>query len=253
MTGKEQEIRERICGIGRRIYEKGMAAANDGNISVKLSENEFFCTPTGVSKGFMTPESICRVDAEGKLLEADGDFRPSSEMGMHMRVYRMREDVGAVVHAHPAYATCFAAMDTPLSAPVMSEAVVSLGCVPVAPYGTPSTSEVPDSIEPYTACFDAVLLQNHGALTWAADLETAYMRMESVEFYARLLYKTGQMGGAKELSPENVEKLYEVRRKMHLSGRHPADLPQSVDAETKKTLCRHNCKLCPLMSSRRPE
>ncbi len=125
--------------------------------------------------------------------------------------------------------------------------------MPVAPYGTPSTSEVPDSIEPYTACFDAVLLQNHGALTWAADLETAYMRMESVEFYARLLYKTGQMGGAKELSPENVEKLYEVRRKMHLSGRHPADLPQSVDAETKKTLCRHNCKLCPLMSSRRPE
>ncbi|MCM1039803.1 MAG: class II aldolase/adducin family protein [Roseburia sp.] len=244
----EQAIREEICGIGRRIYERGMVAANDGNISVKVGENEFLCTPTGVSKGFMTPESICRIDAEGKLLEACGDFRPSSEMKMHMRVYQIREDVGAVVHAHPAYATCFAAADIPLSKPVMSEAVVSLGCVPVAPYGTPSTAEVPDGIEPYLPCFDAVLLQNHGALTWAVDLETAYMRMESVEFYARLLYKTEQMGGAKELSPENVEKLYEVRRKMKQPGRHPADLPLHIV----KTECRHHCVVCPLTSSRRP-
>lgn len=249
MAMDEREIREQICEIGRRIYERGMVAANDGNISVKLGENEFLCTPTGVSKGFMTPDSICRIDAEGKQLEASGRFKPSSEMRMHMRVYREREDVRAVVHAHPTYATCFAAMDIPLSRPVMSEAVVSLGCVPVAPYGTPSTAEVPDGIEPYLSCFDAVLLQNHGALTWSADLESAYMKMESVEFYAKLLYKTKQMGGAKELSLENVRKLYEVRRKMKMPGRHPADLPPHME----KIECRHNCAVCPLKSNLRPE
>lgn len=249
MAMDEREIREQICEIGRRIYERGMVAANDGNISVKLGENEFLCTPTGVSKGFMTPDSICRIDAEGKQLEASGRFKPSSEMRMHMRVYREREDVRAVVHAHPTYATCFAAMDIPLSRPIMSEAVVSLGCVPVAPYGTPSTAEVPDGIEPYLSCFDAVLLQNHGALTWSVDPESAYMKMESVEFYAKLLYKTKQMGGAKELSLENVRKLYEVRRKMKMPGRHPADLPPHME----KTECRHNCAVCPLKSSLRPE
>ena len=131
----------------------------------------------------------------------------------------------------------------------MSEAVVSLGCVPIAPYGTPSTAEVPDGIEAYLSCFDAVLLQNHGALTWSVDLESAYMKMESVEFYAKLLYMTRQIGGAKELSPENVQKLYEVRRKMKMPGRHPANLPQHIE----KTECRHNCEICPLKSSHRPE
>ncbi len=219
----EDEIKKQICQIGKRIYDRNMAAANDGNISVKLNDNEYLCTPTGVSKGFMTPEAICRVDKNGNLLQPNGDFRPSSEIKMHMRVYEKRPDVGSVVHAHPVFATTFAAAGIPLSQPVMSEAVLTLGCVPLAPYGTPSTTEVPDSIEPYLECFDQVLLENHGALTWGKDLMTAYHRMESVEFYAEILYRTRQLGGAKELDRENVQKLYEIRKKMQMTGRHPSD------------------------------
>ena len=143
----EYEIKKQICDIGKRIYDRNMVAANDGNISVKLNDNEFLCTPTGVSKGFMTPEYICKVDREGNVIQANGDFRPSSEIKMHMRVYQCRPDVGSVVHAHPTFATAFAIAGVPLTAPIMPEAVISLGCVPIAKYGTPSTMEIPDAVE----------------------------------------------------------------------------------------------------------
>ena len=232
----EREIKEQICDIGRRIFEAGMVAANDGNISVRLSDNEFLCTPTGVSKGFMDPECICKVDAQGRVLEANGSYRPSSEMKMHMRVYEKRPDAGAVVHTHAPYATSFAIAGIPLSQPIMTEAVVSLGCVPIAPYGTPSTEEIPDSIEKYLPYYDAVLLESHGVLTWSVDLIAAYMKMESVEFYARLLYQTKMLGGPRELDRMKVERLYEIRRKMGLPGRHPADLCMNRDG-----LNCHNC------------
>ncbi len=223
MTMSEYEIKKLICDIGKRIYDRNMVAANDGNISVKLGENEFLCTPTGVSKGFMTPEFICKVDAQGDVIWANEGFRPSSEIKMHMRVYAKRPDVGAVVHAHPTFATSFAIAGIPLTQPIMPEAVMNLGYVPIAPYGTPSTLEVPDSIEPFLEHFDAVLLENHGALTWSVDLMAAYMKMESVEFYAELLYRSKMLGGPRELSEEQVKKLYEIRRKMGLPGRHPGD------------------------------
>lgn len=218
----EYEIKQEMCEIGRRVYDRGMVAANDGNFSVKLSDNEFLCTPTGVSKGFMTPEYICKIDAEGKLLEANGDFKPSSEMKMHMRVYKDRPDVQAVVHAHPPYATTFAAAGIPLEQPVLSEAVLTLGRVPVAAYGTPSTQEVPDAVAEYLPYYDAMLLANHGALTYGDSLINAYHKMESVEFYARLLYQVRLIGGAKELTPKQVEDIYEIRRKSGMPGRHPA-------------------------------
>lgn len=213
-TMDEQKIKEQICEMGKRMYSRNMVAANDGNISVRVGEQEFLCTPTGVSKGFMTPEYICRVDAQGNLLEGNPGFRPSSEMKMHLRVYEKRPDIGAVVHAHPPYATSFAVMGIPLDQPIISEAVVSLGTVPVAEYGTPSTSELPDALEKYLPDYDAVLLEHHGALTYAGDLETAFMRMESVEFYAQLLYQTRMLGGPRVLSEERVQKLIEVRKKM---------------------------------------
>lgn len=218
----EYEIKQEICEIGRRVYERGMVAANDGNFSVKLSENEFLCTPTGVSKGFMTPEYICKIDADGKLLEANGNFRPSSEIKMHMRVYKERPDVQAVVHAHPPYATTFAAARIPLEQPVLSEAVLSLGRVPVAAYGTPSTQEVPDAVAEYLPYYDAMLLANHGALTYGETLLNAYHKMESVEFYAKILYQVKLLGGAKELTEEQVEDIYEIRRKSAMPGKHPA-------------------------------
>lgn len=218
----DKEIKEQICEIGRRIYDRGMVAANDGNISVKLNDKEFLCTPTGVSKGFMTPEQICRVDEKGNLIKAGEGSRPSSEIKMHMRVYEKRPDVGAVVHTHPKYATCFAITGQPLSTPVMSEAVVLLGCVPLAPFALPSTSEVPDSIEPYLNDFDAVLLENHGALTWSSDLSSAYMRMESLEYYAELLYKSRQLGEPNGFTKEQVDKLAQIRKKMGIQGGYPA-------------------------------
>ena len=122
----EYEIKKQICDIGRRIYNRNMVAANDGNISVKLNDNEFLCTPTGVSKGFMTPEFICKVDAKGNVLQANPGFKPSSEIKMHMRVYEKRPDVGSVVHAHPIYATSFAIAGIPLTQPIMPEAVIAL-------------------------------------------------------------------------------------------------------------------------------
>ncbi|MBR7077574.1 MAG: class II aldolase/adducin family protein [Clostridia bacterium] len=234
----EYEIKKEICDIGRRIYDRGMVAANDGNISVKLNDNEFLCTPTGVSKGFMTPDFICKVDREGKVIQANAGFKPSSEIKMHMRVYKERPDVNAVVHAHPLYATSFAIAGIPLTQPIMPEAVIALGCVPIAKYGRPSTEEIPDAVSEYVQYFDAVLLENHGALTYSNTLLNAYYKMESTEFYARLLYQSKMLGGPKEFTPQQVEDLYEIRRKFGMPGRHPANLcPNTLEG---KPSC-HNC------------
>ena len=218
----EDAIRKELCEIGKRVYERGMVAANDGNFSVKLNENEFLCTPTGVSKGFMSPACICRIDAEGNLLEAEQGFRPSSEMKMHMRIYQERPDVKAVVHAHPPYATTFAIAGIPLEKPIIAETLLILGRVPVAAYGTPSTDEVPDSVAKYIAEYDAVLLSNHGAVTCGDSLMNAYFKMESLEFYARQLYQTKLLGQARELTAAQVETIYEIRRRSGMTGRHPA-------------------------------
>jgi len=220
----EFEIKKQICEVGRRIYDRNMAAANDGNISVKLNDKEWLCTPTGVSKGFMTPEYICKVDAKGNVINASGKYKPSSEIKMHMRVYEKRPDVKAVVHAHPAFATSFAIAGIPLNQPIMPEAVIFLGCVPIAEYGTPSTMEIPDNVEKYLPHYDAVLLESHGALTWGQDLINAYHKMESLEFYAELLYRSKMLGGPKEFSPAQVQRLYDLRRQFGIPGKHPADI-----------------------------
>lgn len=219
----EYEIKKQICEIGKRIYDKGMVAANDGNISVKISEDEYLCTPTGVSKGFMTPEYICKVDKEGRLIQGNGKFKPSSEIKMHMRVYQERPDVKSVVHAHPMYATGFAIAGIPLNQPIMPEAVIALGEVPIAAYGTPSTMEIPDAVSKFLQNYDAVLLENHGALTYGDSLLGAYHKMESVEFYAQLLYISKQLGGPQELPQEEVKKLCNMRESYGLTGRHPGE------------------------------
>ena len=234
----EYEIKKEICEIGRRIYNRGMVAANDGNISVKINDNEILCTPTGVSKGFMTPDMICKVDVNGKVLAANAPYKPSSEIKMHLRVYKQRPDVRSVVHAHPMYATSFAIAGTALTQPIMPEAVIALGCVPLAKYGRPSTEEIPDSIEEFLPYFDAVLLANHGALSWSDSLNAAYMKMESVEFYAQLLYQSKMLGGPKEFTPEQVEQLYEIRRQFGMKGKHPANV--CLNAKQGKPSC-HGC------------
>ncbi|MCM8710034.1 class II aldolase/adducin family protein [Clostridium sp. SYSU_GA19001] len=224
----EFEVKKQICEIGKRIYNNGFVAANDGNISVKISDNEFLCTPTGVSKGFMTPDMICKVNAKGEVLAASGKYKPSSEIKMHLRVYAERPDVKSVVHAHPPYATSFAIAGIPLNKPIMPEAVIALGCVPIAEYGTPSTEEIPDAVAKYLDNYDAVLLENHGALSWGGDLISAYYKMESLEFYAKLTFISTLLGGPKELSEDQVQTLYGIRKKLGVAGRHPADLCKTV-------------------------
>ena len=144
MRKSDFEIKREICDIGKRIYMNGFVAANDGNISVKVDDNTFWATPTGVSKGYMTPDMLVKVDAEGNVLE--GKLKPSSELKMHMRVYKERPDVNAVVHAHPPTATGSAIAGIPLDKYTMPEAIIFLGSVPLTPYGTPSTHEIPDAV-----------------------------------------------------------------------------------------------------------
>ena len=231
----EYEIKKEMCEIGKRVYGRGMVAANDGNFSVKLNDNEFLCTPTGVSKGFMTPEYICKVDAEGNVLQANKGFRPSSEIKMHMRVYKERPDVKSVVHAHPLYATTFAICGKALTEAIMPEAVIALGFVPVAEYGTPSTMEIPDAVSKWLQQVDAVLLENHGALAYSDSLLNAYHKMESLEFYAQLLYQSKMLGTPQEFNQEQMDKLYTIRRNMGLSGKHPATNNMPTVAAAAKT------------------
>lgn len=215
------ELREQICDVCHKMWQKGWVAANDGNVSVKLEDGTFLATPTGMSKSFITPEKLVHIDMEGNILEAEEGCRPSSEIKMHLRCYREREDVGAVLHAHPPVATGFAVANKPLDEYSMIETVIALGSVPVTPYGTPSTYEVPEAIAPYLGEHDAVLLQNHGALTVGVDVITAYYRMETLELFAQISLNAHMLGGAKEISRENIDRLISMREGYGVTGRHP--------------------------------
>lgn len=209
----DHEAREMICEIGRRVYNRNYVAANDGNISVKVSPNEIWTTPTGVSKGYMNPDMMVKMDLTGEVLF--GKLEPSSEVKMHLRVYNENADVNAVVHAHPPVATSFAIAGISLDKPVLSEAIVLLGTVPVAPYALPGTHEVPDSIAPYCKTHNAVLLANHGALTWGRNLMEAYFRMESLEHYATILmYSNNILKKANELNNSQIADLIKIRESM---------------------------------------
>lgn len=215
----ELELKQDIVEVGRRIWLRGYVAANDGNISIRVGQDEFLCTPTGVSKGFMTPEMIIKVNSEGEVLS--GDWQPSSELKMHLRAYRERPDVNAVVHAHPPVSTAFAVAGMPLTKKFLPEVIITLGEIPLAAYATPSTDEVPEAIAELVKDHDAVLLANHGALTLGSDVFNAYYKLETMEHYANISLAVKQIGGARELPPERIAQLKEVRQKMGLKGAYP--------------------------------
>ncbi len=215
------ETRQQICDICHKMWQLGWVAANDGNVSVKLEDGTFLATPTGISKCFINEEKLVRIDSDGNVLEALPGFKPSSEIKMHLRCYKEREDVGSVIHAHPPVATGYAVANKPLDKYSMIETVIALGSVPVTPYGTPSTNEVPDAIAPYLKEHDAMLLQNHGALTVGADLITAYYRMETLELFAKISLNAELLGGAVELSRENIDRLISMREGYKVTGKHP--------------------------------
>ena len=234
MIKSAYEIKKEICEVGHKLYNLGFVAANDGNISVKVSDNEYYCTPTGVSKGDLTPDMIIKVDKNGNKIE--GKLNPSSEIKMHMRVYQERPDVGAVVHAHPPVATAFTIAGIDLDQYILPEAILTIGEVPTCAYGTPSTMEIPDSLEPYIQNHDAFLLQNHGALTVGFNLMKAQFVMEEVEFNAKICKYAMELGAVHEIPNEQLKKLMDLRKKMNIPGRHPGldlgeDKPASVDTE----------------------
>ncbi len=213
------EIKKEICEVGHKLWLKGFVAANDGNISVKINDHEYYCTPTGVSKGSLTPDMIIKVDENGKKIE--GKLNPSSEIKMHMRVYQKRPDVTAVVHAHPPVATAFTVADIDLDQYILPEAVLTIGNVPTCDYGTPSTMEIPDSLDPYLQQHDAFLLRNHGALTVGCNLNKAFFVMEEVEFNAVICKHAMDLGAVHEISNDQLKKLMDLRKAMNLPGRHP--------------------------------
>lgn len=220
MIDSTLQIKQDIVEVGRRIWLRGYVAANDGNISVRLGPDEFLCTPTGVSKGFMTPEMIIKVNGDGQPLS--GSLKPSSEIKMHLGVYRDRPDVGAVVHAHPPVSTAFAVAGIPLVKQVLPEVIISLGEIPLAEYGTPSTEEIPRAIAKYLANHDAFLLENHGALTVGTDVYSAYHKMETMEHFAMISLAARQLGDDRELGADRVTELMKVREKLGVKGAHPA-------------------------------
>jgi L-fuculose-phosphate aldolase len=205
----EQQLRDAIVEVGKRLYARGYTASNDGNISVRLDAGRLLMTPKSVCKGFMTPAMMCITDLDGRKLAGERD--PSSEMQMHLEVYRQRPDAQAVVHAHPPIATGFAVAGIPLDRAVLAEVVTTLGSVPIAEYATPSTKELPEAVRKYVKAHDGMLLANHGALTLGADLFAAYYKMETIEHFAKISLVARLLGGERLLSRQEVDRLQGLR------------------------------------------
>jgi L-fuculose-phosphate aldolase len=209
MNPAESTLRADIVEVGRRMYARRYTASNDGNISVRLGGDRLLMTPKGVCKGFMSPDMMCITDLEGRKLEGDRD--PSSEMLMHLEVYRQRPDVQAVVHAHPPIATGFAVAGIPLDRAVLAEVLTTLGSIPIAEYATPSTAELPEAVRRYIKAHDGMLLANHGALTVGGDLFGAYYKMEIIEHFATISLVARLLGRENLIAREEVERLQALR------------------------------------------
>jgi L-fuculose-phosphate aldolase len=207
----ERQYREQIVRYGRTLHERGFVAATDGNLSVRLSENRILSTPTCMSKGEMRPHDMVIVDMEGRRVA--GKRNVSSEIGMHLLIYRLRPDVKGIVHAHPTTATGFAAAGVALNQPLVCEVVIGLGSIPLAKYGTPGTAELTDALAPLVPEYDAILMSNHGVVAYGSDLDQAYMKMETVEHFAQIALVTHQLGHQKPLGAAELEKLVVARAK----------------------------------------
>jgi L-fuculose-phosphate aldolase len=219
MPRSESQLRADIVEVGRRLYARGYTASNDGNISVRLDGDRLLMTPTNVCKGFMTEQMMVVTDLEGKKIS--GERNPSSEMQMHLEVYRQRADIHAVVHAHPPVATAFAVAGIPLDRAVLAEVVTTLGSVPIAEYATPSTKELPEAVRKYVKAHDGMLLANHGALTLGSDVFSAYYKMETIEHFANISFVARMLGGERLLSREEVIRLQGLRGRYGIAAPAP--------------------------------
>lgn len=213
----EHRHRVEICKIGQQMYERGYVIACEGNLSVRLDADRILVTPSGACKGDLAPQDLLIVDLGGAVTCGTG--QPSSEMQMHLLYYRSRPDVRAVCHGHPPAATGFAVAGRALEEAILPEVVISLGKVPLAPYGTPGTWELCAGLEPLVFKHDAILLENHGVVTSGKDLITAYYHMETVERFACVLQTAESLGGPHLLSRVEVQKLIKARSRYGVLGR----------------------------------
>jgi L-fuculose-phosphate aldolase len=211
----EQQHREEIVRFGQLLHQRGYVASTDGNLSVRLGPDAVLSTPTCISKGMMHPEDLVIVDMQGRRLS--GTRACSSEIAMHLLIYRLRPDVSGIVHAHPTTATGYAAAGVQLNEALISEVVLSLGAIPLARYGTPGTPELTDALEPLIPHHDAIVMANHGVVTYGETLLRAYMNMETVEHFAKISLVSHLLGRQRPLDEEQVEKLFAVVRSRDLS------------------------------------
>src|SRR5947199_1925915 len=223
----EEKFRTEITRFCHLVYEKGYVASTDGNVSARLPDGHIMCTPTICNKGFVKPDDMVIIDGKGHRIK--GERKASSEISMHLLIYEMRPDTHAVVHAHPPCATAYAAAGIPLNKALISEVVLALGCIPLAQYGTPGTPELSDQLRPFVKNFDALLMANHGVVTYGATLEDAFNRMDTVEHFAKISIYTKLLGRERLLSSEDVEKLWVQRQKYY--GLEPSD------AQPKEPMC----------------
>ena len=233
--GSDRQHRKAIVQYGRMLHENGFVAATDGNLSVRLDADHLLVTPTCISKGRMRASDMVVVNMEGKRIA--GKRRVSSELAMHLLIYGLRPDVYGIVHAHPPTATGFAASGYDLNRPLVCEVVVGLGSIPLARYGTPGTPELTDALEPLIPNHDAILMANHGVVTFGSSLESAYMKMETVEHFAKIALVTHLLGNEQPLGEKEVEKLQEVRHRYNggaaaSSRRAPARELRADDLES---------------------
>src|SRR6188474_657660 len=206
----ESLARKLICEVGNLLYDRSYVVASDGNVSIRLDENTVLATPTMTCKGRMTESDLALTDIEGKPLS---DKRASSELAMHLLIYRMRPEIKAVCHAHPPHGTAFAVAGLAIDQPILSEVILTLGCVPLASYGTPSTDELTEAMQPLVKHHNALLMANHGAVAYGTDLWQAWDRLETLEHTARIAILSRILGGSKNLSPDAIEKLINVRER----------------------------------------
>jgi L-fuculose-phosphate aldolase len=229
MSKSERELRQDIVDIGRLVYQKGWVAANDGNITIRLDKDRILATPTGISKGMMHVDDLIIVDHKGTKIE--GRKECTSEIMMHCTIYNMRSDIHSVVHAHPPVATGFAAAGRPLDQALLPEVIIGLGCVPLAAYGLPGTPELTAPMLPYIPKYDAIMMGNHGAVSYGEDVYKAFFRMETLEHFARIALVAELLGGANVLPKTEVDKLLNSRTRYGVKTRAGSEPGCPVVAE----------------------
>ena len=209
----DRKLKEDICEIGRRVYNKGFAAANDGNISIRVGENEVLCSPTMICKGFMTPDDICAVDMEGTQIA--GKRKRTSEVLLHLAIMKHRPDVKAVVHCHPPHATAFAVAREPIPQCILPEIEVFMGEVPIAPYETPGGHAFANTVVPFLANgVNTIILTNHGTVTFGKTIEEAYWKTEILDAYCRILLLSKQLGRVTYLNERESVELLDLKKKL---------------------------------------